>query len=69
LKGEIDTVDGISFVTSNLGLFISKILSRNQKLTPLEVRKIIYDTITQHPSFVGKVESSGYINPEKILGY
>jgi len=69
LTGEVDTVDGTSLATPNLGLFISHILSRNPKLTPQEVRKIIYDKTTQHPSLVGKVESAGYISPEQIIGY
>lgn len=67
IKGERVKESGTSFATPNLGLLISKLLTKMPNLVPLEVRKIIYDTSSLHPSLIGKVESAGYLNPQKAL--
>jgi subtilisin family serine protease len=66
-NGKYGYMTGTSQATAFVSGIAALLLSRNPSLTPVELKKIILDSVDRFPTLTGKVATSGRVNAYKAL--
>jgi subtilisin family serine protease len=66
-NGKYGYMTGTSQATAFVSGIAALLLSKNPKLTPIELKKLILDNVDRFPTLAGKVATSGRVNAFKSL--